>query len=130
LNLRNLSLDVYSSRLGKFRRLKGRVMIKEIIPNSNIDPCKGGIEDVGNFSEGFCFMIKFIRLSRHFIWELCTDSFKQKSKWMKGLTRINKFVNTNKPKPLQLPKPLPKLQLIVKKKIMLLAIMHLNIVQF
>jgi len=52
---------------------------------------KGGLEDIGNFREGFCFRLKS---TTKVIWNICADSRDQKQKWMKtifGLLENNKI---------------------------------------
>ena len=46
---------------------------------------KGGLEDLGNFKEGFCF-----RLTTNFntIWDLCAGSMNEKDKWMQAIYSI------------------------------------------
>lgn len=48
---------------------------------------KGGLEEVGNFKEGFCFRIKSQTLA---IWNLCADTFKDKAKWMQAIKPLLK----------------------------------------
>lgn len=79
-------LKVFSARPGKYRNFKESLQLSDIIPLISVNPCKGGIEDVGSFAEGFCFLIKFIKFSKHFIWELCSDTIFEKNNW------VNHFV--------------------------------------
>jgi len=54
------------------------------------DPNKitGGVEDVGNFKEGFCFRIKTTTKA---IWNFCADRLVDKQKWISAIqqTQIN-----------------------------------------
>lgn len=84
--LTQTSLKVFSARPGNYRKFKDSLQLAEIIPLVSVSPCKGGIEDVGSFAEGFCFLVKFIKFSKHFIWELCADTIFEKNNW------INHFV--------------------------------------
>jgi len=43
---------------------------------------KGGLEDIGNFKEGFCFRLKS---TTNVIWNICADTMQQKEKWMKTI---------------------------------------------
>lgn len=43
---------------------------------------KGGIEDLGNFKEGFCFRL---RLKTSAIWNICSDIMQEKIIWIKKL---------------------------------------------
>jgi len=101
--LTNSQLKIFSARPGKYRNFKESLQITDIIPLITINPCKGGIEDVGSFAEGFCFLIKFIKFSKHYIWELCADTIYEKNNW------INKLVNVisgSSPVPLISPSPI------------------------
>jgi hypothetical protein len=86
--LSNNYLKIYTSRPGKYRNFKEQLNIKDIIPLSNTYPSKGGIEDVGSFAEGFCFLVKSIKYSKHFIWELCAENMIEKNNWLKYFTKI------------------------------------------
>ena len=46
---------------------------------------KGGIEDVGNFQEGFCFKIKGQTTKTYFKWIVCADDYNNKMLLMKKL---------------------------------------------
>lgn len=48
---------------------------------------KGGIEDFGNFSEGFCFKIK-TEGSENSVWIICTSSLEEKRKLMFSIKKI------------------------------------------
>lgn len=56
---------------------------------------KGGVEDVGNFIEGFCFMLKFRRFTKGYIWELCADTSSEKQNWLQKLEGLNKNAATD-----------------------------------
>ncbi len=86
--LTNTRLNLYSARPGKYRNFNEYLKISDIIPVVSSYPCSGGIEDVGSFAEGFCFLIKFIKFSKHFIWELCADNFYEKNNWVNKLVKI------------------------------------------
>ncbi len=46
---------------------------------------KGGIEDLGNFQEGFCFLLRAKTLTSSFKWVICTDDYRSKCDLMKKL---------------------------------------------
>lgn len=42
----------------------------------------GGLEDVGNFREGYCFRIKS---QTKVIWNFCADNMVEKTKWLNAI---------------------------------------------
>jgi hypothetical protein len=44
-----------------------------------------GIEDIGNFKEGFCFKLVSKTLA---IWNICADSYREKVEWMKKIKEV------------------------------------------
>ena len=36
---------------------------------------KGGVEDMGNFKEGFCFSLNYKKNNKRSKWVLCSDSY-------------------------------------------------------
>jgi len=101
--LNKYQLKVYTARAPRYRTLYKTLNIQELISETSLNPCKGGVEDVGNFSEGFCFMLKFSQFNRFFIWEVCSDNAFEKDKWMTTLAKLNEM---NKTGNLPLPKPI------------------------
>jgi hypothetical protein len=47
----------------------------------------GGLEDQGNYAEGFCFRINAIPET---IWVVCVGSDQEKLEWMDELARVKK----------------------------------------
>lgn len=45
----------------------------------------GGLEDIGNFKEGFCF--KVVK-SDDSSWIMCTENIKDKEEWMEAILTI------------------------------------------
>ena len=45
----------------------------------------GGLEDIGNFREGFCFRLKS---KTRIVWNVCADTLDVKLKWMKAIYSI------------------------------------------
>jgi len=86
--LTSASLKVFSARPGKYRKFKDSLQIADIIPLVSVSPCRGGIEDVGSFAEGFCFLVKFIKFSKHYIWELCADTIFEKNNWINYFVKV------------------------------------------
>jgi len=87
LNLKQLK--IFTARKPNYRKLDRILELSELITETSFNPCKGGVEDVGNFAEGYCFMLKFTHFSRYFVWELCTDNSFDKDRWMTTLAKIN-----------------------------------------
>jgi hypothetical protein len=48
----------------------------------------GGIEDLGNFQEGFCFKIKGQSKINSFKWVICADDYSNKANLMKKLLTL------------------------------------------
>ena len=87
--LNKLQLKIFSARSSKYRHLERTLNIQDLIMETSFNPCKGGVEDVGNFSEGYCFMLKYTHFNRFFVWELCADNSYEKEKWMSTLSKLN-----------------------------------------
>jgi hypothetical protein len=81
------SLNLLSARNPPYRKLEKTIYLSDLIPQISLT--KGGVEDVGNFAEGYCFMIKFTNYNKNFIWELCAETIYEKDKWMNKLIEIN-----------------------------------------
>jgi len=93
--LNKLQLKIYTSRSPRYRQLEKVLNINELIGETSLNPCKGGVEDVGNFAEGYCFMLKFSRANRFFVWELCSDNSREKDNWMTTLAKLNELSKSN-----------------------------------
>lgn len=95
VELTTTSLNIYTGRNDPYKKLEKSLNLNDLLPESNLSPYTGGIEDVGNFSEGYCFMLKFVNYSRHYIWELCSDSIYQKDRWISKIveakTKVGSF---------------------------------------
>lgn len=46
---------------------------------------KGGLEDIGNFREGFCFRL---RSKTKIVWNICAENLDLKIKWMQAIYSI------------------------------------------
>jgi len=46
---------------------------------------KGGIRDLGNFRDGFCFRLK---TKMNAAWDICADSMREKEKWMEAIESV------------------------------------------
>lgn len=90
-------INVYTARNNPYKKLEKKVALKDLGPEISMNPCKGGVEDIGNFAEGYCFMIKYINYSRHFIWEFCTDNIYEKDKWMNTIIKATMKINAVQP---------------------------------
>jgi hypothetical protein len=93
--LTSSKLNVYSGRNSPYKKLTASLDLGDLIPQVSVLPCKGGVEDAGNFAEGYCFMLKFINFSKHIIWELCTDNIYEKDKWINKILDVNSKKGTN-----------------------------------
>lgn len=96
VELTESQLKIFTGRNPRYKKLKKVLKISDIVAQVSDIPCKGGIEDVGNFEEGYCFMIKFTSYSKLYIWELCADSILEKDTWMRQLLDLNKKNFDNK----------------------------------
>jgi len=52
---------------------------------SNDNTFKGGIEDLGNFKEGFCLLLKGSNILGKFKWVICAKSYDIKYQLLKRL---------------------------------------------
>ena len=94
LELKKNVIQIKNSRNPKYQKTFNILNLSTLITETAINPCKGGVEDMGNFKEGYCFMLKFVKLNKHYIWELCAETAKEKQQWMQIILRIQK--NSNK----------------------------------
>jgi len=61
----------------------------DALPLANIKPIvktkkgfSGGLEDQGNFEEGFCFRVNAMGGPEELIWVICVEDLKTKDDWM------------------------------------------------
>lgn len=66
--------------------------IEPVVTGDLVQGYKGGLEDIGNFKEGFCFRIKS---QTNVIWNVCADTMEQKTKWMAQITEVLRSVKSN-----------------------------------
>lgn len=83
------NLVIYTARKGQLKNIKISIDIEDIVKQKG-NTFKGGIEDLGNFKEGHCFIVKYISLSNKGILEMCTENLIQKNEWMKKLVKLVK----------------------------------------
>ncbi len=102
--LNKKQLKIFTARTPKYRKIDRFLNLSDLIGETSMNPCKGGVEDVGNFAEGYCFMLKFTHFSRFFVWELCADNSLDKDKWMTTLAKLNE---QNKKGSMHTPSPAP-----------------------
>ena len=95
LELDQHSLNAYTSRNPRYRKKDNCLKISDLVPEIMTNPCKGGIEDVGNFTEGYCFMLKFLKFTKHYVWELCAETQSEKDQWMNRITKIQQKNSLN-----------------------------------
>lgn len=84
-------LKIFSARTPRYRKIDRFLNLRDLIHETSLNPAKGGVEDVGNFAEGYCFMLKFTHFTRFFVWELCADTPWEKDKWMGTLSKLNEI---------------------------------------
>jgi len=51
----------------------------------------GGVEDIGNFREGFCFSIN---TSDDDMWVVCSEALADKTEWMESVASVKSFYTT------------------------------------
>jgi len=68
---------------------------------------KGGLEDIGNFQEGFCFRLVS---KTEVIWNICADTMREKIQWMHDLENLiphedvkNRLGDPSQPSDIELP---------------------------
>lgn len=66
--------------------------IEPTVTGDLVQGYKGGLEDIGNFREGFCFRLKS---TTNIIWNICADSMDQKEKWMKIIFSLLQNTKSN-----------------------------------
>lgn len=89
---------IYSSRDLQYKYKTYEILINDIIPltSSYDSKYKGGVEDIGNFTEGYCFVIKFVHNGNKKIIEFCSESINEKDNWMNIIASIiKKELNNN-----------------------------------
>lgn len=71
------------------------------------DLLKGGLEDIGDFKEGFCFRLNS---KTEVVWNMCADTNREKVEWMHALEKLiphvdnkNKLGDDSVPKDIELP---------------------------
>lgn len=48
----------------------------------DIQQCKGGLQNIGDFEQGYCFRMKS---KTHAIWDICATCKEEKEKWMEKI---------------------------------------------
>jgi hypothetical protein len=89
-------LKISSSRDQKLAKCENKLFLRDLIGQDEKSPCQGGVEDMGNFAEGYCFMVKFFIDGKHHLWELCTETDLQKDSWMQCLISKKKRFDQQK----------------------------------
>jgi hypothetical protein len=80
-------LIMFTARNERYKQFKKSLKLADLVPQITTIPFKGGIEEVGNFQEGFCFMLKYISNGQHYIWELCGETAMDKDCWMNSIVK-------------------------------------------
>lgn len=89
--LKDNKLSVYTTIAGFDRTMVQSMLIDDLVPVKSTRPARGGVEDIGNFDEGYCFMLKFVKSMKHYIWEICADSIDIKDNWIQAIIRLNQL---------------------------------------
>ena len=90
IELTSSKLGIYKSNESIYKTVVLSVDISTIIKQTA--HFTGGLEDIGNFNEGFCFIIKYVYLNIKRILELCSSSASDKNEWM---YRIENLIKTD-----------------------------------
>ena len=65
--------------------------LRKLLPQAD-GKFKGGVEDLGDFKEGFCFKLQFL-LDRKRVVVLCADSMEIKQNWMNSMVEAKKIAD-------------------------------------
>jgi len=82
-------LSIYDN-FSNFRKRINDLKIKSIGEDIGLQPCKGGIEKIGSFKEGYCFIIKFTKMNKKVLWEMCSEKAREANKWIQSLQYAQK----------------------------------------
>lgn len=82
-------LTIYDN-FSEYRKRINDIKIINIGEDTNLNPCKGGIEKIGKFSEGYCFIVKFSKNNKKTLWELCSKNANDANKWIQSLLAAQK----------------------------------------
>lgn len=64
------------------------IYVKDIIPvNINTKLISGGIQDLGNYKEGFCSQINAVHIKKPIKWVICQKKYVEKKKFIKTLSK-------------------------------------------
>lgn len=58
----------------------------------------GGVCDLGNFKEGFCYELKGVRNAIDFRWIICSDTYEEKSTFMNAVAKLKIKKSATEPK--------------------------------
>jgi hypothetical protein len=83
-------LNVVTSRYNDIAKTIDIAEIKSLfdVKQGNDGEVKGGIEDLGNFQEGFCFSLRGKSSSGPYKWVICADSFQEKCDLMQKIIAL------------------------------------------
>jgi hypothetical protein len=85
-------LTIYDNDKEGNRKKINELDIISIGEDPKLNPCSGGIEKIGHFTEGFCFLIKFRRGKCKKIWEICDKCAGKINKWVQSLTKAQQNI--------------------------------------
>ena len=85
-------LTIYNNDEKENRKKINELDIKSIGENPKLNPCLGGIEKIGHFTEGFCFLIKFRKCVNKIIWEICDKNSNKINKWIESLKKAQEKI--------------------------------------
>jgi len=86
-------LTIYNGDDGNRRKIS-ELEIISIGENPKINPCFGGIEKIGHFTEGFCFLIKFRNGENKVIWEICDNNANKINALIQNLIKAQEYIKS------------------------------------
>ena len=75
------AIYVFSARRNDVSKVVRSMNLVEIQPEQ-VGRYEGGVEDLGNFNEGFCFRINAMNKATEEVWAICSDEKKLKAEFM------------------------------------------------
>lgn len=92
------AIYVFTARRNDITKIQRTMTFSSIVPQVG-GYWMGGVEDLGEFTEGNCFRVKSSSKASDEVWAICTDSFKQKEEWMVKIAVLSMRLKPPKPLP-------------------------------
>lgn len=83
----NHSLNIASDRQHNYRTIYDVLNLQYVNPVIESSEFGGGIKDIGNFNEGFCFKV-FVTYEKPVTWVFCTETAEDKKNLMEKIKKI------------------------------------------